>query len=143
MAIGATRNPPNVVHKRIVPAGSSPPPLCARRGKAQPSSLLADIAVCRGGNRSESFAQHYPRRSGLLAQAFRHETVLRGTLERLAVRADRLGRARLALALRHEAVLRCARQLLSSFTDRLAFACPRCGRSLRRRRAECHAERES
>src|SRR5215831_2167646 len=68
-------------------------------------------------------------RSGLLPFTFVHEAFLRGTLERLAVGADRLRLARLALAFREEARFRRAAEFAAVFSDCLA-----CARSWRLRR---------
>src|SRR5262249_59916062 len=72
-------------------------------------------------------------RSGLLPLALVHEALLGGALERFAVRADRLGCARVPLAFRHEARFRRPGERLAIFADGLAFAGPG---SLCRRRSD-------
>ena len=80
MAIGANWNPPDVVHKRIVPTSSSPTryaPVEGRRNRRRllPISLylFALLGISGragerrhhdggGGNRSEGFAQHFSLR---------------------------------------------------------------------------------
>jgi hypothetical protein len=87
VAIGTNWYPPNIVHKSIVPAGSSPTcyaPVEGRRNRRRflpiSLSLFALLGIsgrdgkrrhqdCRGGNRSESFAQHYPLSVIRLARA--------------------------------------------------------------------------
>jgi membrane protein DedA with SNARE-associated domain len=96
------------------------------RTRAQPASSRVEndrrnsaVRGCPVG----PFLQEARGRSGLLLLTFVHEALLRRALERFAVRADRLGSARVALAFRHEARSRGAGELLAVFSHGLAFTC--------------------